>query len=423
MKRHASLICALALLAAESCAMSAVFGIISRVEGMENTDPGFAIWLICLSLCHIGMTLFLRRERSEREIILFCGAFFILQTIIIFAVHGLFSSLVGILTALCMWLYSYYNCYDMAMNSLTPEKLTKVFDLCSLVLIFLLLFCSVKELSFNMVLPLAVSTLLCLFALVLIRGGEQRKMRSIIISLALVLGFGLIAGLFVALASGGIKKLLGFLSAAVSVVLNFLLRCIDAVFRFLASLFPEKQYDMELMDPIEGASLGAPQDMDFSLVDPEVMVAVLIGLGLCAVAAMVIYHIVKGGRAGLQKTAGGEQGIRCKKSRLLPALKKAFSKLWHAVLFRIRTVTGRNTAPGLFWQIEKRSRAKLHGRKKSETCREFLMRAESVYPHAHKELNKLADALDSIYYGGDTELSPAEINNLRRVIFNGVDKE
>ena len=86
MKRHVSLICALALLAAESCAMSAVFGIISRVEGMENTDPGFAIWLICLYLCHIGMTLFLRRERSEREIILFCGAFFILQTIIIFAI-------------------------------------------------------------------------------------------------------------------------------------------------------------------------------------------------------------------------------------------------------------------------------------------------------------------------------------------------
>ena len=153
------------------------------------------------------------------------------------------------------------------------------------------------------------------------------------------------------------------------------------------------------------------------------MMAVLIGLGLCAVAAMVIYHIVKGGRAGLQKTAGGEQGIRRKKSRLLPALKKAFSKLWHAVLFRIRTVTGRNTAPGLFWQIERRSRAKLHGRKKSETCREFLMRAESVYPHAQCELNRLADALDSIYYGGDTELSPAEINNLRRVIFTGADKE
>ena len=423
MKRHFSLLCGFWLLAAESCAMSAVFGIISRVEGMENAEPGLAIWLICLGLCHVGLTVFLRRERNERDIILFCAVFFAVQAVVIFAVYGLFSSLVGMLAALCMWLYSYYNCYEIAMKPLTPEKLTKVFDLCSLVLIFLLFFCSVKGLPLSMVLPLAISTLLCLFALVLIRGGEQRKMRSVFISLALVLGFGLIAGLFVVLASGGVKKLLGFLSAAVSAMLNFMLRCIDAVFRFLASLFPEKQYDMELMDPIEGASFGAPQDMDYGLIDPETLMAVLIGAGLCIVAAMVIYHIVRGKRIGLFTAAGGTQGIRRRKSRLLPAIKKAFSKLWDAVLFRIRTVTGRNTAPGLLWQIEKRSRPKLHGRKKSETCREFLKRAEQLYTHAHGELNKLADALDSIYYGGDTELSSAEISRMRRVIFTGADKE
>ena len=76
MKRYAVLLSGIALLAAESCAMAAMFGIVARVENMENVDPGLAVWLICLSLCHIGMTVFLRSERSEREIILFCGAFF-----------------------------------------------------------------------------------------------------------------------------------------------------------------------------------------------------------------------------------------------------------------------------------------------------------------------------------------------------------
>ena len=423
MKKRASVFCSLALLAANSCSMAALFTVVSVVERSEKTEPGLALWLACLALCHLGLRLLLRRERSERALIAFCAGFFVLQAVLFFSIHGFFHGLVGNLIALCMWLYSYYSGYELALNPPTPEKITKSFDLCCLVLVFVLFFCSVKSLPLKMLLPMAVADVLCLFALILVRGGEQRAVRSVFISASAMLVFGLISTLFVALASGGVKRVLELLGAAVSALLGFVLRCIDAFFRFLSALFPAKEYEPLAPVPTEAVALGPAQDMSFQIIDPEILMSVIIGLGLLAAALIVIYRVVKGRRLMLSGLPGTEQGIRRSKSGVIAALKRSFKRLFAAATFRIGAFRARNTAPGLFWRIERRSRAKLHGRKTGESCREFLRRAVGIYPHAEAELMRLADAMDACCFGDGQELSPTQISKMHRIIFGGSDAE
>ena len=419
MKKRDSAFCSLALLAANSCAMAGLFTVVSIVERSDRSDPGLALWLMCLVLCHLGLRLFLRKERSERALIFFCGAFFLLQAVLVFGIHGFFPGLMGNLIVLCMWLYSYYSCYELALKPPTAEKITKSFDLCCVVLIFALFFCSVKAQPLKLLLPMAVSDVLCLFGLVVVRGGEQRNLRSLFLSGSALLVFGLVSVLFVALASGGVKRILELVSAAVSALLGFVLRCIDALFRFLASLFPQKEYEQLAHLPTEPVSFGAPQDMSFQYIDGELVMSVIIGLGLLVALLAVIYRIVKGKHFKVSYTGGTERGIRRSRSGILSALKRSFHKLFAALSFRIRAARARNTASGLFWQIERRSRTKLRGRAESESCREFLVRASGIYPHALTELMRLADAMDACCFGAGQELSAAEIIKMRRIIFSG----
>jgi len=418
MKKITTSFCSLAMLSANCCAMAGAFTVVSIVEGLDRTDPGLLIWLLCLSGCYVGLELFLRRERSERSIIFFCGTFFALQLVLVFVFHGAFSRVVGMLIAVCMWLYSYYSCYELAMKPLTAEKITKSFDLCSLVLVFALFFCSVKKLPLQMLLPMAGSTLLCLLALVLIRGGGQRSFRSVLISSGLILGFAALSAIFVALASGGVKKLIYFVGAAVSSVVGFVFRVIDAVFKFIAGLFPEKQYEMLAPVPTESVELGPPPDMSFEPIDPELVMCAMIAVGILIAAAFIAYRIIKGKRHRIMVKSGTERGLRRNKKGLAAALKRAFSSFFSRLAFSLRAIKARNTAPGLFRQIERRSRAKLHGRAESESCREFLARAGKAYPHAHAELEKLADAMDSMCFGGAQGPAPAEIIKMRRIIFS-----
>ena len=125
MKKSISVLCTLILLMAYCAAMSSMFSVLSIVEGMENIQPGLGVWMPCLALCYLGLSLFLGRERSIRSVIVFCAVFFVLQTVLVFAIYGFFSSFVGVLAAICMWLFSYLCCYEFSIKQPSPEKLTK----------------------------------------------------------------------------------------------------------------------------------------------------------------------------------------------------------------------------------------------------------------------------------------------------------
>ncbi len=409
-----SLFCSLSYLAANSCAMAALFYVFSVVEKMEKSDPALGIWLLCLCLCETLLQLFLRRERSERAVIYFIAVFFAVQLVLVFAIHGFFSGFFVTLIVIAMWLYSYFSCFELCTKKLTAEKLTKSFDLCCLVLMFFLFFCSAKGLALYTVLPLVFSLMFSVFALILIRSGDGRRIRAALLGGGLVLCFGAVAAAFAALASGGIKQLVNMFFAA----LRFLGRCVDALLRFLLSLVPEKHYDYELPEPAAAMPQGPAQDMSFELMDPQIIMLAVLITGFAVALGFVLYRIIRGKKAVGTVSFGGEKNIKRHRLGFAGIISRLISRLWQRVSFGILCLSKRSTAPGLLMEIEKRSRSQLHGRGESETCREFLTRALAVYPHAESALIELADNMDSVSFGGGVSLPAAEIVRLRNFIFS-----
>jgi len=417
MKKQLSALCPLSILLANSCAMAALFTVFSTVEGLAKTDPCLALWLCSISACHLAMSIFLRRKRSQRALIYFCAAFFMLQLVLAFIVYGRFSSVIGMLAAVCMWLYSYFNCFELHIKKTSVERYTNSFDICSLVLIFVLFFYSVKKLPFTPVLPLAVSAFLCLVAQVLVRGGEERKLHSVIVSTVIILFIGAVAAGFVAVASGGLKKFVSWIINCAYTVLAFFYRCINALFMFLMRLVPEKQYESFAPPEIAGIDTSGAEQQAMVLIDPEKFFITVLCVGLIITAALIIHRIIRGKNAVTLLVQSNDKGLRRKRSKLFDTLKRSGSRFVKALRFRIMCMLSRNTAPGLFMQIEKQSRSVLHGRCEGESCREFLQRAEAVYPHAANELDILANALDDLYFGSGKTMSHDEVKKLRRMIF------
>ncbi|MBE6969050.1 MAG: hypothetical protein E7442_02875 [Ruminococcaceae bacterium] len=384
---------------------------------MELINPGLAIWLPCLALCHLGLSLFLERERSLRAVIIFCACFFALQALAVFMIYGFFASPVGVLSSLCMWLYSYYCCYELNARGLSADKLTKVFDLSCLALIVMLFICSVKQVELTLVLPLGFSCAAALFALQLIRGGEGGRGRSLLIGAVAALFFGLLAAATVAFASGGITKLILALRAALLAVIGFVLKCIAAVMNFLFSLFPPKDYEPVSPELDPYSNLGGDVDLSYMSLDPQLVLGIIIGTGLLVALVAVIVGIVKGGGRFGNVRLGGEKQLRRSRLGLFSMLSRAIARFRDKLRFKLLCLRMRGTAPGLFMQLEKRSRLQLHGRAKSESCREFILRALEVYPHAQSELMRLADAMDAHCFGAGDSLSSAEIARMRRAIF------
>lgn len=417
MKNKNRLFCSLAYLMQNSCAMAAAFSIFSFVEEMPNTSPALPLWLLCLALCCVSLQFFMRRERSERQLMIFCGVFFAVQTVLVFVVYGFFSSFVGVLAAVAMWLFSYLSCYELCISEINTEKLSKSFDICSVLLAFMLFFCQVKEFSAVLVLPLAVSVFCGLLALVLVKATEQRRAKSLALSGGLVLVFGAVSLVFAALASGGIKSIMIMLGNAVKWLFAAFMKALDRLMRFLLELLPQRQYEMaapeEIISPLAGGAEEIPQ-----FFEPELVISAIICVVIAAAACYVLYRIISGKGFTVKVKAGSGQGISRRSVGFVPALKKALTTLISRLHFFIKRISSRNTAAGLFVQIESRSRAKLHGRGESESCREFLLRALNVYPHARTEIERLADSIDAACFGSGGEISSAEIVKMRRVIFS-----
>lgn len=418
MKKLLSSLCPLSIVLANSCAMSALFTVFSLVEGMDKSDPCLALWLCCLALCYFGLMIFLRRERSVRAVICFCASFFVLQFVLAIVLYGLFSSVAAMLAAMSLWACSYYNCFALCTKKVEVEQYTRTFDLCGLALIFLLFFCSVKQLPLSHVIPLAASVILCLLAQVLVRGGgEGQNLRGLFMSAAIIFFLGLIAAAFIALASGGIKKLVSLLVNCVHAVLAFLYRCINAVFQFFIGLMPEKQYESFAPPAIEGIDTSGAEQQAMTFIEPEKLLIAIFCIGLVFAAVIILLHIIRGKNSVGTWAKDGEKGLSRSKSGLLAALKKTVSRLMKALRFRLMCLLSRNTAPGLLMQIEKHSYKTLHGRALGESCREFLVRAQVIYPHAQAELEILSNALDELYFGNSKGLSTEKIKQLRRKIF------
>ena len=124
MKRFAAFYCSAACLLSNASAMAALFVVFSSVEGMGAANPALPIWLCGLALCQLCLSSMTYRQITERTLVYICVGFFSVQLLLSFVIYGLFSSFVGTLIAIAMWIFSYYRCYDFNMNGLSLEKLT-----------------------------------------------------------------------------------------------------------------------------------------------------------------------------------------------------------------------------------------------------------------------------------------------------------
>ena len=417
MKKSVYDFAALVWLMANSCAMAALFAVFSIVESGQCPNMGLAVWLLCLILCYLAQGFFLRQERSEAFVICMCAVFFVLQAVLVFSMHGFFSGKVGTLAAICMWLFSYYSCHDVTVNPATPEKISRSFDLCSLVLVFTIFFCSVKHLSYTVALPLAIATLMCLLALMFTHSGGERKGLSLLISSGIILVFGFAAAMFAALASGGIRQAMHLVGSTLRHVFTLIYNFFASVFRYIASLFPEKHYDTAEVIVTEALDLGAVQDMSYKLIDGEKLLALMIAFGITAAVVLIVIRLTKGGIRAVRPGTGAGKRVHSRQSKLSFALKDLFLRPCRAIAFNVKALFYRNTVQGLYWQLEKRSRAKLHGRAKGESPREFLKRAGTLYPWAEAEIMLLADAMDELNFGSGLGLPAEKIIDIRTKLF------
>ena len=396
--------------------MAALFTLFSTVEKMENTDPALGLWLICLFLCKLSLDSYVGKERSVRAVLYLISGFFVVQLLLTLLIYGAFSSFAGMLIALAMWVYSYYNCYELLTKKLTAERLSRSFDLSCCVLIFLVFFCLVKQLPLSLVFPLSLSILYALLALVLVRGGGERRLKSVSLSAALIAAIAFLTLVLSLLFTGGVKRLVTLISELIYFLLSGVYRFLNSLFLLLMSLIPQKEYEQIAPELMESQQGMAAQDMSFKIIDGEAFIILVLCIAFTIGLLLLACRIFKGNKKQHTVAAVNAQTTQADIG-LKYIIKTAVARFIASLVFKMRCITARNTAPGLFNEIEKRSYTKLHGRAEGESCREFILRAITLYPWANYELCKLADAMDILHFGSGAVLSGKEIVQMRKIIF------
>ena len=132
------------------------------------------------------------------------------------------------------------------------------------------------------------------------------------------------------------------------------------------------------------------------------LVLIIVGLA----AALILL------RGRLRLTVGGmrgELGVQRERPRLSALLRAGFRHVAGTrIRFAMRYVTERNAAPGVLHRIQRQARRRRLGRQEGETCRQFLMRMNALYPDCEGETRFLSDALDAQIFGGGDFLTARE---------------
>ena len=93
-----------AVLFSTIASLSFVFGFFSQVETGSFTSACLPVWACFLLAYHFCLSRLLRRAQPVRRLALVTALFFAAQATVSFAVYGRFSSTMGILFAVIMWL-------------------------------------------------------------------------------------------------------------------------------------------------------------------------------------------------------------------------------------------------------------------------------------------------------------------------------
>ena len=400
-----------AVLFSTIASLSFVFGFFSQVETGSFTSACLPVWACFLLAYHFCLSRLLRRAQPVRRLALVTALFFAAQATVSFAVYGRFSSTMGILFAVIMWLSCYYISYGTLLRPVTPERLISHLD-GNIILLFIgLAYYSLTGRPMRPLLPLLLAAVLTMAAAVARRSAGGRSAshaggRGAAILLAAVGGMALIAGGVILTLSGQIKSVLLGGWALLRALVSRLYHAFNAFFLWLLSHFtPDASGTLE-GTPLPGnvTAEQSEQAARFS----ELMLYALLALIIVGLAAALILLLCRG---RLRLTVGGrrgELGVQRERPHLSALLRGLWARLRTRIRFAMRYVTERNTAPGVLHRIQRQARRRRLGRQEGETCRQFLMRMNALYPDCEGELRFLSDALDARYFGGGDFLTARE---------------
>lgn len=419
MERTSSLFGMAVLLVKVTC-MPTLYALFSLSSSETVIQPGTAVWIVAVLCCYFGLRLLLRKERSLRTVILFCVVWFLLQAVLVFIFYEHLTTVLRVAIAVGMWVYSYLECYTAAVQEVSVEKVMSSFDTGMILLVVLLFLGKISQVSMVIFLPLATAEAVALCALIQRRAADRSEKRSSAAQGSLmitgtVLAFAAVACAVVFLASGQIKRILDMIWKGLLTAAQWVADILNAAIMFLLSLLPdpelgELEYDQQqVLDMLEEMEKA-------EVVDPTMLLYVFLGLIALLFVGVIVYQFVCGGKRISIGRTGGEKGIRRSRLGLGRLFRAFFQRLRERLTYQINCITKRNTAPGLFAYLERQGTMRRKGRKRGESCREFLVRTSANYPGAETDVLRLADALDTYYFGGGETLSHREVIAMRRRI-------
>jgi hypothetical protein len=405
---------AFALLISDIAMLDAVFMMFGANSHEDTLNLRFSPWVIVTAVAFALYSLFLRKERTLLQAVIFLGVAYIITIVIMLGFLPMQPGIILNLIAMLFFAIPLCRLYFLIEEPPTLDKLISRFGAIIFVLLFVFIFLIGTEGSLIRSIPSIGALILCLVALVIMRttnsGVDSRSgIRGAVVIFTFVLLIGCVVTLFIFVSFGDV-----LMAGAIAIWggITYLLSVIARFFEWLASLLPMREFEtIHGGTPMPGTdeAFMTGEIMDFG---EAVAIVFLTTFGIVA-AIIIVWWTIQ-----MRKRRLG--GMRNRKRIVVQ--KSKISLRWKAdrfvdtLKFVIKGILYRNTPQGVFLKLERWGMLRRKGRKSSETPRSYLRRIADNVPEQRNALNKLADSLDAIWYGtcAESTITSKELRLIRR---------
>ena len=374
---------------------------------------GMFIWWAFLLMEYIIMSLFLRKPRELRSVVLVSAAVLLCQLGVMLFANPVYPTFMWWATAVFMWGATYYQCVSAFLMGVKPEALMTNFEVTCLSLFAAAVMVSGGAMDSGVLLHLAVGLLCILAGLMGVRtmhtrmdASNERPMVRVLPAL-LLLGIGACVALFCLMAGGQAAELLGRFAAWLGRTVKAIAQGIGAFIFWLFSLLPEPEGNLD-MEGFEAPALPGGT-MEGVTESSPVLLYILI-FAFAAALLVVLVRLWRKVRVRSRvRVVTAARTVVVRRNPLWEVFLKFVRKIADRVKFEVTYLRKRNTAAGLLVWLERKVR-----RGRGETSGAYLRRVAEKIPRCAGELNTLSKCLDKLYYGGGDELSADTVKAMRK---------
>lgn len=405
---------ALVLIMSDIALLEAIYMILGANDSTGTRIGSFWAWASITIVVFAFYYLFLRKERTVAQAIIFLGVSYIITVLIMFIFIVTITSLIMTVIAILLWAAPLLHMYFLFEDPPKLDRLISRFSILIFTSLLVLTFIIGTESSFVRILPCLSTLILCLIAMIVVRtkhGGADGSSR--IRGIGVIFGFLLLIGAIVAvfiIVSFGDTLAAG--AAALWTGIVFLGNLVTRFFVWLASLFQVREFDAPLEAMLyipSGEASAYGETWDFG---ETILTVFLIIMGICALVIITFLAIkLRKNKLGGKRT---KRTIAMRRTKL--GLRILLRRFWDNFKFFVDGIVYRNTPQGVFLKLERWGKIRRKGRVIGETPRVYLERISDSAPEQREALMKLADALDVSWYGDKTKafLDASVIASIRK---------